>query len=242
MVFHMMLALIVNQALVEWYFEESQSEEQVLVFEYFGSFSRSLFTMFEFTLANWTPPGRVLMEKVHEALLIYSVMHKMVLGFAVIGIINGVFIQETFKVATLDDAVMVRQTYRRENTHIAKMRRLFVEADADKDGTVTLDEWVRLCEDDWVQVWLKSQDFDAKDPVRLFKSLDDGSGRLTAEAIIQGTARLKSEASPVSMAKLINEIRVSVKGIESSFNEDRHLAPPCPSTHRPMFPPTILGS
>lgn len=215
--FHVLLAMVVNQALVEWYFNERQAKEQIKVFEYFGSFSRSLFTMFELTLANWAIPARALMENVHEALSIYSVMHKMVLGFAVIGIVNAVFVQETFKVATLDDAVMVRQMYRRERTHIAKMKRLFIEADADHDGTIDRDEWLRICEDEWVKVWLKSQDIDAQDPVELFNKLDDGSGMLTAETLIEGTARIKSEASPMAVVRLISEVRDSVIGIEGSL-------------------------
>jgi len=38
LVLHALLALAVNQALLEWYFQEDQAEEQRLVFEYFGSF------------------------------------------------------------------------------------------------------------------------------------------------------------------------------------------------------------
>ena len=35
--------------------------------------------------------------------------YKLVVGFAAVGIINAVFIQETFKVAASDDTVMMRQ-------------------------------------------------------------------------------------------------------------------------------------
>ncbi|CAK0807598.1 unnamed protein product [Prorocentrum cordatum] len=216
---HMLLALAVNQALQEYYFQKSQAEEQVVVFEYFGSFSRSLLTMFEFTLANWAPPARVLMENVHEALFIYSVVHKMALGFAVIGIINGV--SKTFKVASSDDAVMVRQMYRKEKMHTQKMQRLFVEADANGDGTIELDEWLTICEDQWVQIWLKSQDLDATDPGKLFTSLDDGSGTLTVERLVEGTARLKSQCSAVAVITLLKEVHDRVKDIETTLHDDR---------------------
>jgi hypothetical protein len=162
----------------------------------------------------------VLVEDVHEALFVYAILHKIVLGFAVTGVLNGVFIQETFKVATLDDAIMVRQEHRKERTHVAKMKRLFVELDSDRSGTVDYEEWLRICEDEWVQIWLKSQDFDVRDPIRLFHSLSDRNGRLTAEALIEGTSRMKGEASPMAMVRLIKEIRDSLKGTESTVIKD----------------------
>jgi hypothetical protein len=219
LVSHVMLALVVNQVLHLWYFEEGPAEEQVVVFEYFGNFSRTLLTMFEFTLANWTTPARLLMDDVHEALMVYSILHKMIFGFAVIGIVNGVFIQETFKAATSDDIIMVRQTYRKERTHIAKMKRLFDEADADHSGGVDREEWLSICEDPWVQIWLKSQDIDVGHPEQIFQSLDDGDGRITAEELIKGTARLKGQASPASVVKLMKEIRSALRRMEDTAHE-----------------------
>jgi len=243
LILHVLLALVVNQTLHQWYFQESEAEAQVEVFEYFGSFSRSLVTMFELTLANWPQPARVLMEKVHEATFIYSIMHKMVLGFAVIGIVNGVFIQETFKVSTMDDAEMVRQASRKEKVHVAKMRRLFLEADEDKSGTVDKDEWLRICEDSWVQTWLKAQDLYITDPAGLFDHLEDGMGMLTAEALIHGTAQMKGEASPHAMARLMKDVCLSVKSIEGRLGAacpgvpDSFCIPPIARSASPSFPP-----
>ena len=54
--------------------------------------------MFEITLGNWPPVARILQENVSEFYVAFSIIHKLVIGFAVIGVINGVFMQETFKV------------------------------------------------------------------------------------------------------------------------------------------------
>ena len=43
---------------------------------------------------------------------IFSVAYKLVIGFAAVGIINAVFMQETFKVAASDDKLMMRQKAR----------------------------------------------------------------------------------------------------------------------------------
>ena len=44
-----------------------------------------------------------------EYFAIFNVAYKLVVGFAAVGIINAVFMQETFKVASSDDNVMMRQ-------------------------------------------------------------------------------------------------------------------------------------
>ncbi|CAK0797250.1 unnamed protein product [Prorocentrum cordatum] len=240
---HVMLALVIHQVLHLWYFEKGSADEQDVVFEYFGNFSRSLLTMFEFTLANWTPPARVLMNHVHEALVAYSICHKMILGFAVIGIVNGVFIQETFKVATLDDAIMVRQTYRKERVHAKKMERLFAEADKDGSGHVDRDEWMQICTDPWIQIWLKSQDIDVRHLDRIFDTLAGGDGKISAEELIHGTARLKSQASPMAILKLLKEMDRTLKHIEDTACEARwESMPPVDCAPDPSLPVRLLGS
>merc|ERR1719229_1935700 len=119
-VMHITLALLFNQALSASYFidESEPSEQRLDVYTYFGTFSRSLLTMFEITLANWPPACRLLMENVNEWLIIYVVGHKLTIGFAVVNVVNAVFIQETFRVATLDDKVMIRHRAREAKAHV----------------------------------------------------------------------------------------------------------------------------
>merc|ERR1711972_939756 len=61
-------ALLLNQALIEFYFknESVPLDKRMEVFRYFGTFTTSLFSMFELTLANWPPISRTLYENVSE--------------------------------------------------------------------------------------------------------------------------------------------------------------------------------
>merc|ERR1719261_2090690 len=110
-------ALLLTTVLQSTYFEkvvaESLSKSELAVYhevyEYFGTFTRSLFSMFEITLANYPPVTRLLAEEVSEWFMLITVLHKLTIGFAVVGVINGVILQETFKVAGTDDVIMVRQ-------------------------------------------------------------------------------------------------------------------------------------
>jgi len=211
---HSMLALFMNECLSEFYFfsdvdsESTDALGKERMFEYFGTFSRSLLTMFEFTFANWITPARLLVENVSEGYLFYAVLHKTIIGFATVGVIGAVFIQETFKVAQMDDGLMVRQLVRREKVHSDKMRRLFAEIDQDGNGSIDIDEWLSVCRDDWVHTWIRAQEIRAQDVSTLFEMLDDGDGKLTADELVTGTARLKG---PSAMMAILMEVRSNSK-------------------------------
>merc|ERR1719375_2099379 len=87
------------------------------VFRYYGTFSRTLLTMFEITFGNFMPPCRALVENVGEGWMVWAVCHKLVVGFSVISVIMAVFMQETFKVAQSDDQILVNQKERLIKTH-----------------------------------------------------------------------------------------------------------------------------
>lgn len=216
LVVHFLLALFLNQILSEFYFVSGPSDDtdQSMVFEYFGSFSRSFLTMYEITFGNWPTPIRVLTEHVDEIFLVYGVVHKTILGFAAIGVLSAVFIQETFKVAQMDDNLMVRQTMRRERMHSLKMRRLFEEADEDGNGSIDTDEWDAVCKDEWVQTWLRSQDIPIQDARSLFEIIGDGDGGLTADELIQGTAALKGASAIINLLLLVRGVNESVNEIK----------------------------
>merc|ERR1719183_936281 len=119
--------------------------------------------MFELTLANWPPICRALSEEVSEWFMVLCVVHKLIIGFAVVGVINGVFMQETFKVASTDDIIMTRQRRRQSQMHKAKMEMLFNEADADGNGRLSLEEFGNVVSDTSVSAWLSSMELDCDD-------------------------------------------------------------------------------
>ena len=92
---HLLLALLVQQILFGYYFdaESEDPEGQQRVFMYFGTFTRSFLSLFELTLANWAPVCRVLLEDVNEWWVVFCLLHKFTVGFAVVGVINAVLMQ-----------------------------------------------------------------------------------------------------------------------------------------------------
>jgi len=63
-----MLLSLFLQSLLEIYMvdEQKPKAERLQVFKFYGTFARSMLTMFEITLGNWMPPCRALVENVSE--------------------------------------------------------------------------------------------------------------------------------------------------------------------------------
>jgi hypothetical protein len=190
-------------------------EERRKVFEYWGSFSRAVLTTFEITLADFPEPCRMLSESVNEWFAVFFVVHKLTIGFAVIGVINGVFIQETFKVATTDDQLMIRQRERMVKTHARKMGRLFQAADESGDGLLDVAEFQATMKEPEVQTWMASMDLDVADAGMVFELVDaDGDGRLTAEELISGVSRLMGDARNLDLMILMREQKEIMRLLE----------------------------
>jgi len=201
---HMLLALLVQQSLFYFYFEDDgvSIEDKNMIFEYFGTFTRSLLTFFELTLANFAVPTRVMVEKVNEWCMVFCIMHKLTVGFAVIGVINGVLMQETFKVAQADDLVMLRTRQKAVATHVDKMRQFFEEADTSRDGRIDFEEFQAIMQNKEVKIWLSAMELDVRDVRQLFDLLDrtgDSDGTLSAEELVMGIAKLRGPARSIDI-------------------------------------------
>lgn len=219
LVLQVLIALLLNQVLYDSYLDEESVDinDRLDVYEYFGTFTRSMLSMFEITLGNWPPVCRRLSEKVSEWFMLLCILHKLVIGFAVVGVINGVFIQETFKVASSDNQIMMRQKERSSNLHEMKMRQLFLEADNDGDGFVSAEEWRELVSHPAVQLWLGSMDLDAADADGLYKLIHDldQDGDLTMDELIRGVARLKGAARSYDLQMLLRQVSALTDSVDN---------------------------
>eukprot|EP00421_Protoceratium_reticulatum_P011283 CAMPEP_0168398948 /NCGR_PEP_ID=MMETSP0228-20121227/21841_1 /TAXON_ID=133427 /ORGANISM="Protoceratium reticulatum, Strain CCCM 535 (=CCMP 1889)" /LENGTH=485 /DNA_ID=CAMNT_0008412465 /DNA_START=45 /DNA_END=1502 /DNA_ORIENTATION=+ len=224
LVIQMLLALLLNQFLIEFYFKDPHPEEELKeVWEYCGTFTRALYSMFEITLANWPTVGRALSENVSEVFMLFSVLHKLTIGFAIVGVVNGVFMQETFKVAATDDTIMLRQKETAARIHRRKMKLLFEHADTSGDGQLTLDEFHEVVSDPQIKTWLASMEIDAADVDNLYSLLDQtGEGRLSATELIRGMLKLKGPARAIDLANLMREHRLLIERL--SWYEDPGMA------------------
>ena len=99
MMVQLLFALLLNQVLMTFVtssFFNFSAEDQVKLFEYFGTFPRSMLTMFQMTLGTWVPVARILQEVVSPAFNIFTILHKVTVGFACIGLRLNLFLFLSF--------------------------------------------------------------------------------------------------------------------------------------------------
>eukprot|EP00439_Symbiodinium_sp_Y106_P085569 s109_g28.t8 len=226
----MTFSLLLSQVLL-FYVEDDAVDlaDRQVVFEYFGNFTRSILSMFEITLGNWPPIARILQEKVSSWFVVFSLLHKIVFGFACVAVINGVFMQETFKVAQQDDQIMLRTVETKRMAHRKKMQMFFQHANDDDDKVLSPEEWREVLAEEKVKHWFAAQGLSISDPDLLWDILDtSGDRELDLEELIQGTARLQGPARSLDLAVLkmehyrtlgaVKDIRTSVDMLRQQMN------------------------
>jgi hypothetical protein len=157
-------------------------------------------------MANWPPVARILMENLHEAFMAIVILYRLVMGLAVIGVINAVFMQETFKVVNSDCHIMIRNKQNAINQHRKMMEKLFRVADGNHDGRIGINEFRDVFSNDDLRLWLASMDIDLTDTDLLFDLLAGDDGAISIDELISGIAALRGTAKCLDVRVLRNHI------------------------------------
>ena len=111
------------------------------------------------------------------------------------------FLNETFKVAALDDSIMLNEVRRAAKAERTKLTEFFYQADENDDGLVDPGELKRVLENKQVGEWLGAMGLNLSDVDKVFDMLDkDGDGLLSLDELLQGAALLKQPARAVDLA------------------------------------------
>lgn len=190
---------------------EDELERYHRMYEYFGTSTRCMLSMFEITLGNWPPVARLLSEEVSQWFALVCIVHKVTIGFSVVGVITGVILQETFEVARTDDIIIFRQKARALASAKKKMISLFDALDESRDGKVDAREFDVICDLPELQTWLASLGIETEDMHMLFNLVDrDGDGFITADEMVEQMPRLAGHAKSLDLLAFQRQLLHSV--------------------------------
>jgi len=209
-----------------------------LVFIRWGNFSRVFVTMFEITLANWGPPCWDFINKVDEWWGVFFSGYKMTFGFAVVQVIISVFMQQTFKVASRSDDVMIKEKEAATAAYIRSLDRLFDEVDESGDGQLSRDEFSAVLTNHRFQTWFAAMEVDPSELEFLFEMLDDGDGKIGKDEFISAMQKMKGGSKAMDIVALHHETKKLAKDVVWIKDTLGHrlVGGSSPSTARPWTP------
>merc|ERR1712014_559109 len=151
-------------------------------------------------------PCRLLMNNVNEWWALFFLAYKCSIGFAVVQVITAVFIQQTFKVASRDEEVMISEKKAAAKAYIRNIEHLFEVLDESGDGELTLKEFETMLTNKKVRTWFAALDVNAEDASHLFEVLDDGDGRIKRREFVAAVKNVSGAARGTDMLSLKREI------------------------------------
>jgi len=179
------------------------------VFSYYGTFSRAMITMFEVHLANWAPACRVLVDHVGEGYAYVFLAYRCLAGFAILNVINAVFIQQTMKVAQQDHEVMIAMKTKEKDKYAKELQNLFKQLDTSGDGLVTWAELQEVFSNPKLKIWMSILEIDSTDLEGLFRSIDvNGDGGITCDELLAGASRIKGNAKSIDIVHVLAQLKV----------------------------------
>lgn len=173
------------------------------LFYYYGTFSKTMMTMFQILFSNWIPCARILIDNVSEWYAAVFVIYRCFIGFAVMSVVRAVFVQSTLKVAQQDEELLIAQKRKQNEVNKKNLVKLFKEIDTSGDGELSFDELEAVLDNPKMKLWMNALEIDTNDLTRLFHLLDDGDGNISIDEFIGGIGRLKGPAKAIDLAGLI---------------------------------------
>lgn len=213
--------LAVNTLCRNYLHDESHDLEiRKQIFQYYGTFTRSLLTMFEVLFANWGPPCRLLVDNVSEWFSLFFLMYRCVIGFAVLNVVSAVFVQQTMKMANSDEELAFRQKEKETASYARKVRKLFQHMDDSGDGALNVEEFAKLVSSPKLNFWMSQLELEYHDLLSLFEFMDNGDGQITLTEFIEGSTRLRGSAKALDVWRLETKVEVLFEEILKKL--DKH--------------------
>mmetsp|Transcript_102133 Transcript_102133/g.324506 ORF Transcript_102133/g.324506 Transcript_102133/m.324506 type:complete len:691 (-) Transcript_102133:77-2149(-) len=150
-----------------------------------------------------------LMEPLSRVSWAYGVMFLFYIFFMVFGVLNVVmasFVDSASQISRKDRELVTQNEMERQKQYAQNIRRFFHEADVDKTGTLSWEEFQQYLQNDKVQAYFQSFELDVTQARTLFKLLDlDESNDVGIDEFVEGCLRMKGTARSIDVNMLLYE-------------------------------------
>mmetsp|Transcript_22323 Transcript_22323/g.49397 ORF Transcript_22323/g.49397 Transcript_22323/m.49397 type:complete len:664 (+) Transcript_22323:93-2084(+) len=208
-ILQLICAMVMCQTLTSYIQDDMNDMDMRLwVNRHYGSASKAFWTMFEITFSGgWPNYARPVIEQVSAVYAAFFGVYVTFVIFAIIRIVNALFLQETLKVASADLEMQVQMSMSEKQAYIDKLRTVFLELDKSGDGYITLEEFQSVFTDPHVKAIMGLLGLEIHEVSGLYDLLDDGDGRITYEEFVNGIIILKGQARSQDVIAILHDSR-----------------------------------
>jgi len=182
-----------NDEVFDDYFKETKGWDHEY---YFGTVPKSMFTLLQVvTLDGWSDDIARHVIKKYPPMSIFFVLFVTFVSYGLLSVVVGVVVESCLSEAQNNDAKLVKQANAERLRVLDHLRTIFLLADEDNSGTITIDEIRKAIKNPEICKRLQMVGFPVLDPNKIFMILDiDRTGSMTIDEFINGIMRLKGDA------------------------------------------------
>jgi len=177
---------------------------------YWGSLWTALYTLF-LSVTNgldWSQAADS-MSGIGWHPYIFYILYIALTSFAVLNVVTGVFVENAMKIALRDRDLQTQIQLEQRKKIMERLLSVFNEADKNRDGTITWDDFETHIGDPKVQAFFNHLELGGADAGRLFRLLDrNGNGRVDAEEFVTGCLVLRGGAKTMDVAAVMLEQQI----------------------------------
>jgi len=193
--------------------------------EFFGSVSKSMFTLFQVTTTEaWGGIARAAMK--HEPWsAIFFIAYISVTSFAVMNVVIAVIVEYTLDQAGTQRRKFMEKKKEEHNEACVKIYEVFKDADTNGDGVMTKQEFLREIDNQEVRRYFTQLGIDLRQAENLFSILDyDDSGNLDAHEFVGGVMKAIGVARAKDILALECDSMRSERKVERKLGSVRREA------------------
>lgn len=166
---------------------------------------------------DWVEAVRPL-SRIHWFYEMAFILYIFVVVIGVLNVLTGIFVERAQEMSGLDPDLIIQGEIKRNKAFLAQMKGFFEEADADKSGMISWDEFKEYVRRKDIQAYLATQQLDAHDARQLWSILNvDDDNEVNIDDFIFGCMRLKGSAKSVDVVALLQESRKHQKRMKDSI-------------------------
>lgn len=202
------MAILFCQGVAESYVSSVEEKVPELLKEYYGSLPAAMYSLVRAIAGgqDWFSLVQPLSSVSWFHATVF-VIYTLFVIFGMLNVLTGVFCDRASELSSLDRDIVVEAERSKVEHFCRSLRHLFEEADSDKSGTISWQEFQEYSKQSDVRAFFATLELDISDAHELFLMLDsEDKGQVRIEDFIAGCLRIKGFAKSMDILHLQDDV------------------------------------